>query len=209
MKRLVPARAWSKNEGCVMPGFARRKRLTPGKLLLVTLIASLALVLGLSGVAAAPIAGGLWLVFAFGAEGGPAIGCAPADPDGKPGCPQPAGSAPAPAPPWQFTAPAGGSTLTVVDGFRGGDQFKVLDFDVSIGTTSAPASGWEVCGADPERCLSNPKASSGVFPLAAGPHSITIVPIASPFKVGVAFFRVESVVATTAPDTSITSTGCP
>src|SRR5689334_6520660 len=80
-----------------------------------------------------------WEEFAFGAVGVPATGCDPADPAG-PFC---IGSFGTPtefltAPPWTFTAPATGATLTVVDAFDAGDRFEIFDFGASIGFTSAP-----------------------------------------------------------------------
>ncbi len=79
--------------------------------------------------------GGPWIEFAFFGKGSSATGCSPADPAG-PGCaPSSAGNSVfGSAPPWTFTAPAGGANLTVTDAFLRGDQFEIFDFGTSIGT---------------------------------------------------------------------------
>jgi len=134
---------------------------------------------------------GPWFEFAFTGVGVPATGCAPADPGGPFCIPSSGGNSVfADAPPWTFTAPSAGATLTVTDAFLTGDVFTVLDFGVPIGTTSAP--GADDCGDDPAICVTNPAVSSGVFNLGPGPHSITITPAASPFDGGVAYFRVDA-----------------
>lgn len=103
-----------------------------------------------------------------------ATGCDPADPGG-PFCIASSGTPSSflDAPPWTFTAPGPGVTLTVTDAFSAGDRFQVFDFGVSLGLTSAPV-GTADCGDDPVPCLSNPNVSKGFFNLAAGKHSITI-----------------------------------
>jgi len=85
-------------------------------------------------------------------------------------------SQPAPVPPWTFTAAAPGVNLTVVDGWLVGDQFEVYDFGALVGTTSVPGAS---CDCDnPVVCLTVPGCSQGVFPLAPGPHEITLYQIA-------------------------------
>jgi len=115
---------------------------------------------------------GTW--FEFSTDGFITRGCAPADPAGanciaSTGTPTTFVGAPA----WTFTCPADGCTLTVTDAFDYRDQFDVFDNTVLIGTTSAIAATGS-CGNDPVPCLADPNSSSGVFPLGAGPHSITI-----------------------------------
>src|SRR5262245_7701913 len=136
---------------------------------------------------------GPWLEFAFFQVGVPATGCAPADPSG-PGCaPSSAGNSIfVGAPPWTFTAPAAGVTLTVTDAFLTGDQFEIFDFGASIGLSSVVVPSGD-CGDDPVPCLANPATSSGVFQLAAGPHSLEISAVASPFLRGAAYFRLDGV----------------
>ncbi len=71
------------------------------------------------------------------------------------------------APPWTFTAPPQGATLTVTDVYLYGDVFEVFYFGVSLGTTSAPCSG-AGCGYNPDVCVNDPLASHGVFQLRPG-----------------------------------------
>lgn len=136
--------------------------------------------------------GGPWIEFAFFGAGTPAVGCSPADPTG-PACGPSSGgnSSFGSAPPWTFTAPAGGANLTVTDAFLRGDQFEVLDFGSSIGATSVPSTTGD-CGSDPAVCVTDAGVSHGVFPMAAGPHSITIRTKASPFSAGAAYFRIDA-----------------
>ncbi|TMH35698.1 MAG: PEP-CTERM sorting domain-containing protein [Betaproteobacteria bacterium] len=142
--------------------------------------------------AAAPVHSGLiplntFLAFSFGSAGTAANGCDPADPAGG-FC---LTSNPLlDAPPWTFLAPLSGAMLTIVDGFLAGDRFQIFDFGVLIGLTSAPGTG--DCGDDPVACLANPGMSQAVFMLLAGQHSITIVPILSPFDGGVGFLQVRA-----------------
>jgi hypothetical protein len=135
--------------------------------------------------------GGPWIEFAFGATGSSASGCSPADPGG-PGCAPSSGgnSSFGGAPPWTFTAPAGGATITVTDAFLRGDQFEVFDSGSSIGVTSTPANTGD-CGDNPDPCLADPQVSHGVFSVGAGAHSITIKAKASPFGAGAAYFRID------------------
>lgn len=142
--------------------------------------------------------GGPWFEFGFSGAGVPATGCFPADPGG-PGCSPSSGgnSVFADAPPWTFTAGPAGAILTVTDAFLLGDVFDVFDFGLPIGGTSVPGGG--DCGDDPAVCVTDPNASSGVFPLGPGAHSITITPSASPFGGGAAYFRVDGQPGAVAP----------
>lgn len=133
---------------------------------------------------AAPIVVGdpLWYEFGFSGPGTFAVAC--------PGCvPSSAGNSQfASDPPWTFTAPTGGAVLTVTDAFLTTDQFEIFDFGVSIGMTSVPGTG--DCFSDPVPCLANPLASSGIFNLGAGNHSITIQQVAG--VSGAGYFRVDA-----------------
>jgi hypothetical protein len=135
--------------------------------------------------------GGPWIEFAFFGAGSAATGCSPADPGGA-FCARSSAmkSAFGSAPPWTFTAPAGGATITVTDAFLRGDQFDVFDNNVLIGTTSVPATTG-ACGDDPVPCLADPQVSHGAFHVGAGAHSITIKAKASPFGGGAAYFRID------------------
>jgi len=124
---------------------------------------------------AGPISVDTYYQFAFGDVGDPATGCDPADPAG-PFC-IPSGGTPTDfldAAPWTFTSGATGSTLSVTDAFDAGDRFEIFDFGASIGFTSAFLAGTD-CSDDPVPCLANPGMSHGVFALASGAHSISIV----------------------------------
>jgi hypothetical protein len=135
--------------------------------------------------------GGPWNEFSFTTAGVPARGCSPADPSGL-GCePSSALNSVFVGPPaWEFVVPAAGVNLKVTDAFLNGDVFDIFDFGVLIGSTSAVGTGG-ACGSDPEVCFADPLISSGIFALAAGSHSLTITPSASPFGAGAAYFRVD------------------
>ena len=142
---------------------------------------------------AGPItAGGPWNEFSFAGPGSNAKGCAPADPGGAGCAPSSAGNSQfVGAPPWTFTAPSDGATLTVTDAFLGGDTFQVFDNGNPIGRTLAvPTAG--NCGSDPVPCLADTSLSHGVFNLGPGAHSITIKMLASPFNSGAAYFRIDN-----------------
>jgi len=140
----------------------------------------------------APIALNQWYTFSFGGTVGSSFNSGAGFTLGtKPG------SIAAPAPPWTFTLPFGGS-LTVVDGFLSGDRFDVTDSGAILGDTSVPIPGAN-CGNDITACLNNPDMSKGVFALAAGTHTIDGTLIASsPVLGGAAFFDVTA--ATAVPD---------
>lgn len=135
--------------------------------------------------------GGPWVELGFGTTGSFAFGCYPKDPAGHDCTPSSGGnSVPGDAPPWTFTAPAGGATLIVTDAFLMGDQFEIFDSGVSIGATSIPTSFGD-CLDDPDPCVADPLASHSFFLLAPGSHQITIRLLASPFNAGAAYFRIE------------------
>lgn len=142
-----------------------------------------ALVAGLAtGVAPAAVAGPItldtWFEFGFGEVVDPVTGCDPSDPLG-PFCIPSSGTPTVflDAPPWTFTA-ASSTVLTVTDAFFSGDRFEVRDFGASLGATSAPGAGVE-CGDDPVDCLATAGISHGSFTLAPGPHSLSLVTLAS------------------------------
>lgn len=141
--------------------------------------------------AAGPITAGQFFEFGFTDAGIAATGCDPADLAG-PICTPSSGTptVEADAPPWTFVAPAGGSTLTVLDAFQAGDQFEILDFGAVIGMTSLPGAG--SCGDDPVVCLADAAMSQGTFALAPGAHSLTIVPLQSPFGGGAGYFAIDA-----------------
>jgi hypothetical protein len=139
------------------------------------------------------VIGGPWNEFSFTSAGSLARGCAPADPGGLGCVPSSSGNSHfVGAPPWNFTAPSDGLTLTVTDAFLKGDSFQVLDMGVPIGNTSAVPTAAVSCGSDPVPCLADPTVSHGVFNLGPGPHSITMRAVTSPFGSGAAYFRVDA-----------------
>ena len=143
---------------------------------------------------AGPISFDEWLQFGFTEAGTPATGCDPADPAG-PFC-FPSSGTPSTfldAPPWTFTASGLGATLRITDVFDSGDRFEIFDFGVSLGLTSLPALDAS-CGDDPVPCFANAAMSTGLFFLASGNHSLTIVPVAALEGGGTGHFLVETVV---------------
>lgn len=156
----------------------------------VVLVSSLA---SSRAASAEPIDLDTWYEFSWFGQGVPATGCDPADPDGD-FCIASSGTptSPAPAPPWIFTAPGIGATLTVVDAFNSGDRFVIFDSGLPIGSTSLPPTIGVDCGADPLVCLASADHSHGVFSLLPGPHALTIVAILSPTQSGVGYFQVTA-----------------
>jgi len=135
---------------------------------------------------------GPWIEFGFTGTGSTATGCSPADPGGPSCAPSSGGNSVfGGTPPWTFTAPSGGATITVTDAFLRGDQFEVFDGGVSIGITSVPVTTGS-CGDNPDPCLIDPQVSHGVFTVGSGPHSITIKAKASPFGAGAAYFKIDA-----------------
>jgi hypothetical protein len=136
--------------------------------------------------------GAAWYEFGFSSTGVPATGCSPDDPGGPVCTPSSSGNSVfADAPPWTITAVSVGATLTVTDAFSYGDAFDVFDFGVQIGSTSSVGASASGCGDDPVPCRADPLASSGVFPLPPGAHSITIVPNPSTGP-SAAYFRLDT-----------------
>ena len=140
---------------------------------------------------AGPITSGVWYEFAFTDTGVSPTGCQPNDPLG--GFCTPSSGTPttfADAPEWTFFAGTP-TTLTVTDAFEATDRFEILDNGLPIGMTSPLVVGALIdCGDDPVVCLGTPGVSTGVFALAAGPHSFTIVPLESGTG-GAAYFQVD------------------
>jgi hypothetical protein len=145
--------------------------------------------LGAPVTEAGPIVPDSFYEFSYTEVGFPATGCTPADPS-APFCIASLGTSTQflDAPPWTFAAPAAGALLSVVDAFESGDRFEAFDFGVSLGLTSAPGDP-EDCGDDPAPCLADSDMSQGFFALSAGPHSITLVPVASPGGSGAGYLR--------------------
>ena len=165
---------------------ARRRWIT-------TALAVLAILGGWTVQAAAgPIVPGTFYEFGFTDPGVSATGCAPDDPGGS-FCIPSSGTPTVflDAPPWTFVAGAGGVTLTVTDAFENADQFEIFDLGAPIGFTSLPAANLVDCGDDPVVCLTTAGMSTGVFALAVGPHSITIVPTLSSDFGGAAYLAID------------------
>ncbi len=82
--------------------------------------------------------------------------------------------------------------LTVVDCYIDGDQFEVRDGATLLGTTSTPANDGRSF-TEPDYALTDPAWSRGIFPLAAGAHSINIRTIAEAagYPSGAGFLRVD------------------
>lgn len=152
------------------PRLASRRRAMQSALLGAALCTSLA-------ASAGPIPLNTFMQFSFDVAGQAVTGCSPDDPNGNfciasSGTPTTFLDAPA----WTFLAPLGGAVLTVVDAFSAGDRFDIFDFGTLIGSTSAvitrpPAD----CGDDPLVCLATIGMDVGIFNLAAGAHSLTLV----------------------------------
>jgi hypothetical protein len=144
-----------------------------------------------------------WRQFSFLDAGELATGCEPFDPDGLFCDPSFAGESTFLGPrPWIFFAPLGFRTqITITDAFEAGDQFQLFDFGSPIGITSPAVPEAAFCGSNPNVCLLVPEMSSAVIKVDAGEHSITIVPLVSPFGAGSAYFRIDLVPepATAAP----------
>lgn len=152
---------------------------------LLTTLSICGLVLAVATSASAgPVAvGGPWYEFAFSGIGNFAT-------NGTGTTPSSGGNSVfADDPPWTFTAGDGGVLLTVTDAFTSGDAFEVFDFDVSIGSTPLVPHDIYVSD-DPAVAVLDPAMSHAVFPVAAGPHSITIKLIDT-FSAGAGYFRLD------------------
>jgi hypothetical protein len=86
--------------------------------------------------------------------------------------------------------------LTVTDAFVDGDRFQVFDNGTSLGLTSVPANDGFNIGQDPDKALTDPRFSSGVFSLAPGAHAITLktIAVATGDPSGGGSLRVDTVV---------------
>lgn len=139
-----------------------------------------------------------WQLFVWNTDMDPAAtGCSPADPGGALPCDAVGlgrNSIYAGTPPWQYSAPASGALLTVVDTADSGDVFEVFDHGVALGYTSPSLEGTYCSiteGGDPGICLEQEGMSTGKFMLGPGQHSITIK-LHSGFYAGVGYFRFEA-----------------
>jgi hypothetical protein len=139
---------------------------------------------------AGPILAGVWYEFSFTDTTTLARGCSPAD-AGGPVCTPSSGTPTvfADLDPWTYTSGALGATLVVTDAFLIGDQFAVFDGGALAGFTSAVAPTG-ACGDDPVGCVG--VASSGLFFLGSGPHSLEFVPVAVVTS-GAAYFEIVAV----------------
>lgn len=144
-------------------------------------------VLAASSVAgAAPINIGQWYTFGFSGVGSSLVGGAGftlgTNPD----------SIAAPDGPWTFTLTQQ-AELVVLDGFIPVDQFEIFDGATSLGQTSAPSGGANVCGSDISCALANLDYSRGVFALGPGSYSISGTQIAGVPGAGFLLLRAASV----------------
>jgi hypothetical protein len=169
--------------------FAHRMDLRGASRLAVGLLSTMVVAAAHAGA----IPANTFLQFGFAEAGLAATGCDPADPAG-PFCIPSSGTPTSflDAPPWTFTADTD-STLRVIDVFESGDQFEVFDFGISIGLTSVP-DGITDCGDDPAVCLVEPGMSTAAFLLAAGSHSITLIPTLSLGEGGAGYLFLVAVV---------------
>jgi hypothetical protein len=109
-------------------------------------------------------------------------------------CPECSGAEFIPAPSlWTYTSATGG-TITFLDGYLSGDQFKIYNFASVMGSTSASSTGSNCNG--PTDCLANSAMSRGTFAFGAGDHSFSAEVLASPYNSGGAFFRIDDGVST-------------
>jgi hypothetical protein len=133
------------------------------------------------------VPGDTWYEFLFDDAGSFAGGCF----IGPWGCEVgPAGTAFAPSPAWTFS---GEVNLSVTDVYHSGDQFKVFDNLLELGTTPLVGTNSN-CGGDPAYCSQDdPYNSHGSWLLGPGDHSITIQAITSPYGNGIGYFQAEPV----------------
>jgi hypothetical protein len=128
---------------------------------------------------------GVWYEFGFGDVGSLGYPCPDLCTQGT----NPVPDTP-PDAPWTYSSAFGG-TFTIVDGFSPGDQFDLLNYGVSQGTTSAPNSDGADCGNDITACLNDPDMSKGTFAFGPGDYSWDIYTDLSPYQAGAGFFRVD------------------
>jgi hypothetical protein len=130
----------------------------------------------------------LWYEFGFGLAGTYAY-------DGSGTIPSSGGNSQfAPDAPWTFTA-SDPAFLTVTDAFQAGDVFDIYDFGSLIGITSSVTNTGIFYTDDPAVALTIPQLSQGVFSLAAGDHSISILVAQNAFGTqgGAGYFRADPV----------------
>ncbi len=85
------------------------------------------------------------------------------------------------------------TNLMVTDCYFDGDRFEVYDWGSLIGTTSVPADDHATIPY-PEDASEDPRWSSGVFLLGAGPHSITlkVIQTATGWPDGAGYLRADT-----------------
>ncbi|MGI8509884.1 MAG: PEP-CTERM sorting domain-containing protein [Gemmatimonadaceae bacterium] len=93
--------------------------------------------------------------------------------------------------------------LTVLDGFKSGDQFQLFSGTTLVGTTSTPTLGSN-CGSNFAICLADPNESRATFAFDPGAYSFNVKTVQSPFGSGDAFIGVNVAGAsvTTTPEPS-------
>jgi hypothetical protein len=131
---------------------------------------------------------GPWMKFMFGSGGSFATVCTncSTEPGVDPANP---GNAP-----WMFSV-ASATELRITDAFQRGDSFNVFDFGGETPILTTPRVGTGVsCGDNPELCYGAAGVSYGSLILAAGPHSLTIQMVDSPYDSGAAYFRIDRIV---------------
>lgn len=104
------------------------------------------------------------------------------------------GTLPAPATQNPITFSCGtsqGCSLKITDVFVCGDVFEVKDGATVIGTTSTPSCGTNPAETNPDIAFAGTYYSKGTFPLAPGPHSITLTTVAG-LTSGEAYLRVDN-----------------
>jgi hypothetical protein len=138
---------------------------------------------------AGPILAGVWYEFSFTDTTTLARGCSPAD-SGGPACTPSSGTPTvfADLDPWTYTSGGSGAALVVTDAFLIGDMFAIYDGGALVGFTSTVAPSGD-CGNDPLGCVG--PASSGIYFLPPGAHSLEIVPTFV-VEAGAAYFEVVS-----------------
>lgn len=147
---------------------------------LTAIVACLAGLLPVSA-SAGPIALDTWYTFIFTGVGNSFVSGAGATPVTNP----PAGSSLATAddPAWTITL-TNSATLTFLDLFLSTDRFEIFNNLVSLGQTSAPATGGS-CGTDISCALADSSYSRGVFNLGPGSYSFTGTQVAGTGGAGV------------------------
>jgi len=143
----------------------------------VALIGAALIALGSGGAAkAATLGSGGWTSFSFG---GPS---SPSNPST-----------------FDFTSAAKGDILKITDAFLKGDVFKVFDSGVLLGLTSFVPASTSNTTFDPDTAFADSTYSKGIFSLAPGSHSISIITESSPFGSGGAYIRRDPNLAVPVP----------